>query len=872
MRALREQFIAKAVALLILTACVIGIPCFGYFIWQSREVVQISDFWGYSYPESSEFSADVNLRLTQLIDYLRLKEMLETNGELDYNKVVANVYDLDGIEEYTVNDLIKYNVRNYGFYPEEAILDSLSDAKEARIVLDSLRRAVYPIMLSEDEKTEAGGVIYQEKFVTDFIKEEKVFTDLDEACRYYQALWNQTIQESISADGNSADRNRTEIEEFLGSISDKLEKENTINGAELLIWADSSEAVQVSLLPDVAYCMTFYVALYQEYKNIFERDVFSEQDLLYWISDGNRRIETNMQKNLPEEDDFGRRKYKYPSMGEIWYQTENHLMEATMAADRKKIAELEELFLERGKNRNISIFLVIPADHTGLFEQQMKLLEHSYHSVPKYMGFMIAFGILAVVSICFLFYSAGHRAGYEGIFLNWFDRWYTEIAAGICIGLGIFLLVLFWEETARVLHYQDYDIVDGIVAGLSGFGLYIMVLISFSSLAKRIKAGSLWRNSLTCRILGYIKRKIEKITASVMQMWENRSISKKIIFFYIGMLIGNFILPVAVLFFCEAVDYGELVVAVLCFCIIVLVLLADFKTLKWLMQQKAELLEIYKGMKWISSKEWNYKLEETAFHGILQDMAAAVNQIGDGLSSAIEQSIRDERMKTDLITNVSHDIKTPLTSIINYVDLLKREQFEDEKVKSYLEVLDQKSQRLKQLIDDLIEASKLSSETVDLLIEKIDLVELVRQTNGEFAEKFTNKNLSIVPSLPEKSVVIEADGKGMWRVLENLYINVSKYAMEHTRVYISISEKMGMVEFSIKNISDSPLNIEASELTERFIRGDLSRSTEGSGLGLSIAKSLTELMHGKFEIYLDGDLFRVTLVFPVCSQEKTSFE
>ena len=152
------------------------------------------------------------------------------------------------------------------------------------------------------------------------------------------------------------------------------------------------------------------------------------------------------------------------------------------------------------------------------------------------------------------------------------------------------------------------------------------------------------------------------------------------------------------------------------------------------------------------------------------------------------------------------------------------------------------------------------------------MVELVRQTNGEFAEKFTNKNLSIVPSLPEKSVVIEADGKGMWRVLENLYINVSKYAMEHTRVYISISEKMGMVEFSIKNISDSPLNIEASELTERFIRGDVSRSTEGSGLGLSIAKSLTELMHGKFEIYLDGDLFRVTLVFPVCSQEKTSFE
>lgn len=155
-------------------------------------------------------------------------------------------------------------------------------------------------------------------------------------------------------------------------------------------------------------------------------------------------------------------------------------------------------------------------------------------------------------------------------------------------------------------------------------------------------------------------------------------------------------------------------------------------------------------------------------------------------------------------------------------------------------------------------------------MEKIDLVELVKQTNGEFAEKFAEKNLTIVSSLPEKSIFIEADGRRLWRVLENLYINVSKYAMEHTRVYISVLEKAASVEFTIKNISDSPLNIDASELTERFIRGDVSRSTEGSGLGLSIAKSLTELMHGKFEIYLDGDLFRVTLLFGIVEKEEGS--
>jgi len=311
----------------------------------------------------------------------------------------------------------------------------------------------------------------------------------------------------------------------------------------------------------------------------------------------------------------------------------------------------------------------------------------------------------------------------------------------------------------------------------------------------------------------------------------------------------------------EGLDYGDEEPILLGLFLLIVMLFVNFRILRRLVEREAELAEIYNGAERISAGELSYKLEEATFHGMMRKMAGAVNRIGDGLSNAIEQSVRDERMKTDLITNVSHDIKTPLTSIINYVDLLKREQFEEERVQSYLEILDQKSQRLKNLVDDLIEASKLSSKTVVLSIERIDLVELVKQTNGEFAEKFAEKNLTIMPTLPERAVFIEADGRRMWRVLENLYINVSKYAMENTRVYISVLEKDTGVEFAIKNISASPLNIDASELTERFIRGDVSRSTEGSGLGLSIAKSLVELMHGRFEIYLDGDLFRVTIVF-----------
>ena len=248
-------------------------------------------------------------------------------------------------------------------------------------------------------------------------------------------------------------------------------------------------------------------------------------------------------------------------------------------------------------------------------------------------------------------------------------------------------------------------------------------------------------------------------------------------------------------------------------------------------------------------------------------MGEAVNTIGEGLYHAVDDSIKNERLKTDLITNVSHDIKTPLTSIINYVDLLKRENLDNERAKSYIRVLDTKSQRLKQLTEDLVEASKVSSGNIKLQMDRLNFVELVYQTAGEFNEKFEARGLTAVTRLPKEPVVIMADGRRIWRVIENLYNNVAKYAMENTRVYVDMEVVDGKAAFSIKNISDQALNIDASELTERFIRGDVSRSTEGSGLGLSIASSLTQLMGGNFDIYLDGDLFKVTVTFPVAKDE-----
>ena len=244
------------------------------------------------------------------------------------------------------------------------------------------------------------------------------------------------------------------------------------------------------------------------------------------------------------------------------------------------------------------------------------------------------------------------------------------------------------------------------------------------------------------------------------------------------------------------------------------------------------------GLKKISDGELQYKIKTDTLTGKQKVMAEYINNIGSGLDAAVENSLKKERMQTELITNVSHDLKTPLTSIINYVDLMKRENPTDPKIQEYLRILDEKSQRLKVLTEDVVEASKASTGNIKLEMNDIDFVEMVQQVIGEFEEKFQEKNLTMM-----------------------VHFTDVKYAMEGTRVYAEISNRNKKVTFSLKNISAQPLNISADELTERFIRGDVARNTEGSGLGLSIAKSLTELQGGEFKLYLDGDLFKVMITF-----------
>lgn len=294
----------------------------------------------------------------------------------------------------------------------------------------------------------------------------------------------------------------------------------------------------------------------------------------------------------------------------------------------------------------------------------------------------------------------------------------------------------------------------------------------------------------------------------------------------------------------------------------VFMLLVEGAAFVYLTYQAMGKEKIKQGIKKIAAGEINYKIYAGGMMGDQKEIAEAVNSIGDGLDAAVEKSIKSERLKTDLITNVSHDIKTPLTSIINYVELLKQENFQDPRLQRYIEILEAKAQRLKNLTEDVVEASKISSGNITLEFMNLNLTEMIQQTSGEFEEKFKARDLREVLTLPEEEALICADGRRTWRVLENIYNNAAKYAMEGSRIYGDLTVTEGAVIFSLKNISDQPLNISADELTERFIRGDISRSTEGSGLGLSIAKTLTEMQKGTFELYLDGDLFKVTVAFP----------
>lgn len=476
----------------------------------------------------------------------------------------------------------------------------------------------------------------------------------------------------------------------------------------------------------------------------------------------------------------------------------------------------------------------------------------NYETYSKLMFPMLAgavFGsVLWLIGMVWLTVTAGRKPKDEEIHLNGFDRWYTEIAAGTVIGIWLAGTIISGTLIANSSLGYSHVVVTVIVICLI-CGTYTMAwfLIGYLSLVRRIKAGTLWKNSLIRKVLKWIGKCSGKLVDFARAF--SRNTAEKIKVLLVG---GAFLFLQFLIIGCGFTGAGVF---------LIILLIVDAAAVIFIIRKADGLDLIMDGLKKISDGELQYKIKTDTLTGKQKVMAEYINNIGGGLDAAVENSLKKERMQTELITNVSHDLKTPLTSIINYVDLMKRENPTDPKIQEYLRILDEKSQRLKVLTEDVVEASKASTGNIKLEMNDIDFVEMVQQVIGEFEEKFQEKNLTMMVHFTDEPSIIYADGQRMWRVLENVFGNVVKYAMEGTRVYAEISNRNKKVTFSLKNISAQPLNISADELTERFIRGDVARNTEGSGLGLSIAKSLTELQGGEFKLYLDGDLFKVMITF-----------
>lgn len=494
--------------------------------------------------------------------------------------------------------------------------------------------------------------------------------------------------------------------------------------------------------------------------------------------------------------------------------------------------------------------------------------------VPNITGIIVAIAFL----LCLWLIIAGYLTVTAGVvrdgegniahYLNGFDHIWSEVFAICCAALWIaavygyrYLLTIadkVYENhvfSMGVTGAQNYEY--GIYAAYGGL-LSFLVCVLWYSLVRRVKSANLWTDSLIHWALGSCRRAIQFVLTH-----HNAAVNTLLPYntFLLINLLGAWGCPRLWQSSREwAFVLGAALVAL------------DGLTGVFLFKHNGEWLDISDAIRRIRDGEVDFKLDAESLHGSNREMADAVNNIGEGISKAVNTSMKDEQMKTDLITNVSHDIKTPLTSIISYVDLLKRAGIEDEPARSYIEVLDSKSQRLKQLTDDLVEASKLSSGNIEFDLERLNLAELLNQMIGEMSERFQDKGLQIVFDGGDRPAYIYADSRRMWRVMENLFNNIYKYTMENTRVYIDLTieehENGNIVEASLKNISERQMNIKAADLTERFIRGDDSRTTEGSGLGLYITKNLIQAQNGEFDIRLDGDLFKAVMRFPEFAQEK----
>ena len=442
--------------------------------------------------------------------------------------------------------------------------------------------------------------------------------------------------------------------------------------------------------------------------------------------------------------------------------------------------------------------------------------------------------ILCLVLFIFLLCAAGHRAGSEGIVPSFVDK--------IPFDLFTLLMIVAISCLWAILAEMSYDsILLIMLACLVILVAALLIVLYIMSFAVRVKLGGVIKGCIIYKVLAWVWRLIRSVCHAIAELVRGMP------------LVPKTCVAVAVILLLELISMNSGVVWLITNALLAAALIYTAICMKKLLTA---------GQKLAAGDE-SCVVDTSKLYGPFREHGEDLNTIRDGVSLAVEARMRSEHFRTELITNVSHDIKTPLTSIINYVDLLGKEKPENEKMREYIDVLQRQSARLKKLIDDLLEASKASTGNLAVNAEPCDVGVLLDQTLGEYGEKLNAAGLEPVLTKPEKPVIIMADGRHMWRIFDNLLNNICKYSQRGTRVYLEVYERDGKAVVTFRNISSRQLNISSDELMERFVRGDSSRNTEGSGLGLNIAQSLAQLQKGVMELTVDGDLFKVTLTFDV---------
>jgi signal transduction histidine kinase len=454
----------------------------------------------------------------------------------------------------------------------------------------------------------------------------------------------------------------------------------------------------------------------------------------------------------------------------------------------------------------------------------------------RYLTYAVALISLAISILCFitLMHSAGRRADKEEFVKGPLYKVPFDLLLAVCVVLGLYVTYVVDDNYSGHTRY----IMFVFAAVIYIIGVIMLIGLSVSA-ASRIKQGDFIKNTIIYRCIRIIIKALKECISLIS---------------YIPSVLKSVLIIAAIIFSNEVLYLSE--VPELFFMLQVGIAIASLYVIVMMKRLQTGAEKLAKG-------DLSYHMDTKGMVWDLKKHGENLNSIRAGMSIAVEDRLKSERMKTELITNVSHDIKTPITSIINYASLINDEKTENPKISEYTQVLIRQSEKLKRLVEDLVEVSKATTNNLDVLLAPCNANVFIQQASGEYEEKMKASELTMVTSVPDKEVNIMADGRRMWRVFDNLMNNICKYAQPGTRVYLSLEEKEKCAEITFKNTSREALNMTEDELMERFTRGDSSRNTEGNGLGLAIAKSLAELQGGKLNVIIDGDLFKAVLRFPV---------